>query len=141
MNQSRRDFLHTTSLLAATLPLAHLRLAAEEPPAMTAKSPANPALRRGLLFDASDVERIRANTTDPRFAALWESMLAADVGADTDFLEHKVRLNNHVVDLLHIQKILDRSAFIYLVNRDEGQLALAKLAIRKMIEYPEWDSF
>ncbi|MDB6095079.1 MAG: hypothetical protein JWM32_2641 [Verrucomicrobia bacterium] len=141
MKQSRRDFLHTTSLLAATLPLANLRLGAAETPAMPLKTPASPALHKGLLFDESDLPRIRANTTDPRFAELWKSMLAADLAADTDFLEHKVRLTNHVVDLLHIQKILERSAFIYLVNRDNAQLAIAKLAMRKMTEFPEWDSF
>ncbi len=27
------------------------------------------------------------------------------------------------------------------MNRDLAQLALAKLAIRRMLDYPEWDSF
>ena len=140
MKQSRRDFLHTTTLLAASLPLARFPLGAAEPTAMK-PTPTPAAGPRGLLFDAADLPRIRANTTDPRFAAFWQSMLAADVAADTDFLEHHVRLRNHVVDLLHVQKILDRASFIYLVNRDPAQLALAKLAMRRMLDYPEWDSF
>ncbi|MDB6167931.1 MAG: hypothetical protein JWM88_795 [Verrucomicrobia bacterium] len=141
MKHSRRDFLHATSLLAATLPLANLRLGAAETPAMTTKTPATPTLHKGLLFDEADLPRIRANTTDPRFSELWQSMLAADMAADADFLEHKVRLNNHVIDLLKVQKILERSAFIFLVNRDPAQLALARHAMAKMVEYPEWDSF
>ena len=82
--------------------------------------PATPRTR-GLLFDEADLPRIRANTQDPRFAALWQEMLAADVAADTDFLEHHVRLTNHVLDLMRVQRILDRSSFIYLVNRDPRQ--------------------
>ena len=141
MNQTRRDFLHTTSLLAAALPLSRLTANAAEPTPMKTPSAPAGAAHRGLLFDESDLARIRANTTHPRFAAMWQEMLAADLAADTDFLEHKVRLTNHTIDLLHTQKILDRSSFIYLVNRDPRQAALARLAMRKMVEYPEWDSF
>ncbi|MBS0664260.1 MAG: heparinase II/III family protein [Verrucomicrobia bacterium] len=141
MNQTRRDFLHTTSLLAAALPLAGFTADAAEPnPMKTPSAPAG-AVRRGLLFDDADLPRIRANTTHPRFAAMWQEMLAADLAADADFIEHKVRLTNHTIDLLHVQKILDRAAFIYLVNRDPKQADLARLAMRKMVEYPEWDSF
>ena len=44
--------------------------------------------RRGLLFDAADLPRIRANTKDPRFAEYWQSLLAADLAADIHFLKH-----------------------------------------------------
>lgn len=97
--------------------------------------------RRGLLFDESDLPRIRANTADPRFAAFWREQLAADVAADTKFLREELRLTNHVVHLLRAQRILERASFIYLVNREPAQLALAKLALRRMLDYPEWDSF
>ena len=84
MNTTRRTFLQTTSLLAATLPLTNLRLAGAESSAPTA-----PAGRgRGLFFDESDLPRIRANTTDPRFAAYWQSLVTADLVDDTDFLEN-----------------------------------------------------
>jgi hypothetical protein len=141
MKQTRRDFLHTTSLLAASLPLANLPLSGAESTPMTSKTPATPSLKKGLLFDESDLPRIRANTGDPRFAEMWQGMLKADMAADTDFLKNKVRLNNHVIDLLRVQHIMERASFIYLVNRDPAQLALAKLAMNKMLEYPEWDSF
>jgi len=102
---------------------------------------ANAGRSRGLLFDESDLSRIRANTTDPRFAAFWQEQLAADIGADTVFLTTELRLTNHVVHLLRAQRILERAAFIFLVNRDPAQLTLAKLALRRMLDYPEWDSF
>ena len=137
MKQSRRAFLQTSTLLAAALPLARLRLGAAEP-----GTPAPvPGQHRGLLFDDADLPRIRANTRDPRYARLWQTMLAADVAADTDFLEHQVRLNNHRIDFLRCQKILERSAFIFLINRDPVQATLARLAMRRLLEYPEWDLF
>ncbi len=138
MQTSRRDFLHTSALLAAALPLTRLKVSGTE---AVAAAMTSPGTKRGLLFDAADVARIRANTEDPRFAELWQSMLKADVKDDTEFLEKKLRLNNHVVDLLRAQRILERATFIYVVNRDPVQLALAKLAMRRMADYPEWDSF
>jgi len=139
MKQSRRAFLQTSTLLAATLPLARLRLDAAEPPAPAPTSA--PGRHRGLLFDEADLPRIRANTQDPRFAALWQSMLAADSAADTEFLTHKIRLTSHRYDFLRCQKIIERAAFIFLINRDPAQAALARLAIRRLVDFPEWDLF
>lgn len=138
MKQTRRTFLQTSSLLAATLPLASRLSAMANPDSTPAVSA---GVKRGLLFDEADLPRIRANTTDPRYAALWQSMLAADMAEDRDWLEHKVRLRNHVVDLLRVQRILERTSFIYVVNRDPAQLALAKLAVRRMLDFEEWDNF
>ena len=141
MPTSRRAFLQSTTLFAAALPLVRLNVAgAESPVGRTAKAAARVA-GRGLLFDAADLPRIRANAGDPRFAEFWQTQLQADVKADTDFLENKLRLNNHVIDLLRAQRILERAAFIYVVNRDPAQLTLAKLAMKRMVDYPEWDSF
>ena len=140
MKTTRRTFLQTTSLLAASLPLVNLRLAGAEsaPPA----PPAAPAgRRRGLFFDESDLPRIRANTADPRFAAYWQSLATADLADDTDFIEHKVRFNNHVADMMRVRQILERSSFVYAVNRDAKHLAVAKLAVRKILDYPRWDYF
>jgi hypothetical protein len=101
----------------------------------------NASSRRGLFFDESDLARIRANTADPRFTEYWHAQLGADVAADTNFLTNELRLTNHPVHLLRAQRILERASFIHLVNRDPVQLALAKLAMRRMIDFPEWDSF
>ena len=137
---SRRTFLKSSAALAASLPFARLDLRGGET-AGSALPPLPAGATRGLLFDAADLPRIRANTKHPRFAAYWQSLLDADVAADTAFLRHELRLANHVTHLLRAQRILDRTAFVYLVNRDPVQLELARLAMRRMLDYPEWDCF
>jgi len=97
--------------------------------------------RRGLLFDEADVARIRANTQHPRFAAFWVEQKGADYAVAEKFLREELSLTNHVLHLLKAQQILERASFLYLVERDPAQLALAKLAMRRMLEFPEWDSF
>ena len=135
---SRRTFLKSSAVFAASLPFSRLALGAAEAGAAVASVA---SAKKGLLFDPSDLPRIRANAHHPRFAALWQSMREADLAADRDFLANRVRLTNHVVDLLHVQKIMERACVLYAVEGDPGQLELARTAIRKMLEYPEWDSF
>ena len=135
---TRRTFLKTSMALAASLPFARLSLNAAEaggavPPVASAKG--------GLLFDAADLPRIRANTQHPRFVKLWTEMTGANLADDTDFLQHKVRFNNHVADMLRCRQIVERSAFVYAVNGDAGHLAVTKIAIRKLLDYPKWDFF
>ncbi|MCC6415883.1 MAG: heparinase II/III family protein [Opitutaceae bacterium] len=97
--------------------------------------------RRGLLFDATDIARIRANTRHPRFAAYWAEQKAVDVAACEKFLREELSLTNHVLHLLKAQQMMERAMFIYLVERDPAQLALAKLALRRMLDFSEWDYF
>ncbi len=137
---TRRMFLKSSAFLAAGLPFARLDLRAAGP-GDAAATPAPAGTRGGLLFDDTDLPRIRANARHPRFATLWQSMHDADLAADRDFLANKVRLTNHVVDLLRVQKIMERACVLYAVEGDPAQLALARTAIRKMLVYPEWDSF
>ncbi|MBI5770042.1 MAG: heparinase II/III family protein [Verrucomicrobia bacterium] len=138
MNTTRRTFLQTSSLLAASVPLAQLRLAGAERASATSGAA---GVRRGLFFDADDLPRIRANTTDPRFAPFWQSLVTADLADDADFLANKVRFNNHVADMLRVRQMLERSAFVYAVNGDAKHLAIAKQAARKLLDYPKWDYF
>jgi hypothetical protein len=140
-NPSRRTFLKTSAALAASLPFAGLDLRGGEPAAAPALPPLPAGARRGLLFDEADLPRIRANTQHPRFAAYWKSLLDVDVATSTAFLRTELRTTNHVTHLLRAQQILDRAAFIYLVNRDPAQAELARLAMRRMLDYPEWDCF
>ncbi|MBP7141122.1 MAG: heparinase II/III family protein [Opitutaceae bacterium] len=135
MSTSRRTFLKNSAVLTASLPLTRIPLSAARP------APAPTGNKRGLLFDAADLPRIRANTKHPRFAAYWQSLLDADGAADTNFLRTELRLTNHVTHLLRAQQILDRTSFVYLVNRDPAQRDLAKLAMRRMLDFPEWDCF
>lgn len=135
---TRRTFLKTSAALAATLPFARLDVGAADA-SSSSSSPASP--KKGLLFDASDLPRIRANTKHPRFVGLWAEMTGANLTDDTDFLEHKVRFNNHVADMARCRQIVERSSFVYAVNGDASHLAVTKLAIRKLLEYPKWDFF
>lgn len=136
MTPSRRTFLKSSAVLAASLPFARFDLRA-------APTPAGPPLvgAPGLLFDEADLPRIRANTQHPRFAKLWAEMTGADLTADTDFLRHKVRFNNHVADMMRCRLIVERSSFVYAVNGDAAHLAVTKLAVRRLLEYPKWDYF
>ena len=85
---TRRTFLKRSAVLAAALPFAELDLpGAETPAAGPPPAPADGPC--GLLFDASDLPRIRANARHPRFATLWQAMHAADLAADRDFLANK----------------------------------------------------
>jgi hypothetical protein len=138
MNPSRRTFLKSSAVLAASLPFARLDLRAAEPASATV-SPGGGA--KGLLFDEADLPRIRANTKHPRFAKLWAEMTGADLADDTDFLKTKVRFNNHVADMMRCRLIVERSAFVYAVTSDAAHLAVTKLAIAKLLEYPKWDYF
>jgi hypothetical protein len=137
MKQSRRAFLQTASLAAASLPLTQLLTGCESAPSAAEA----PAKKQGLLFDASDLPRIRANAANPRFADCWKTMVSADLAADTDFIAHHARLNNHITDMLRVRTVLERTAFVFLVTGDPRQLVVAKLAIRKLLEYPKWDVF
>lgn len=134
---TRRTFIKSTVATVATLPF--LRLQAGSGPG-SAGVPASPAAQ-GLLFDPPDLPRIRANTAHPRFAPLWAELTGADLAADTDFLHHKVRFNNHVSDMMRVRQILERSSFVYALNGDSAHLAVARLAYQKIIDYPKWDYF
>jgi len=140
MNPTRRTFLKSSAALAASLPFAGLDLRGATTTGSTLP-PLPAGGRRGLLFDDADLPRIRANARDPRFAKLWQEMKAADVAADRHFLANEARLTNHVTHLLRVQRILERACVLYAVEGDPVQLELARTAIRKMLEYPEWDCF
>ena len=140
MNRSRREFLKTASLLAAA------GLVERVVPNALASAESNSALGTtrstvGLLFDERDLPRIRANVRHPRFAAFWKTFASDDHADDFDFLEHRVHLNRHSDDMNRVRLLFERAAFVYAVNGDPRQLALAKLAMRRLLDYPKWDMF
>jgi hypothetical protein len=135
MPTTRRDFLKHSTLAAAGLTLAPRAVVAGQKPLPTTASP------RGLLFDASDLPRMRATIRHPRFKPFWESMTGADSAADTAFLRDELKLNNHVAHLLRARLILERSAFVYALTHDPRQLELARRAIDRILEYKRWDYF
>ncbi len=141
MPTTRRAFLrHST--LAATVPfLAGSRAAAHPHPEYTAAAPVRPNPAAGLLFDPSDLPRIRANLALPRFALLHAELTAVDLADDEHFLRHELRLTNRVQDQSRARRILERSAFVATVYEDSQHLDLARLALRRLMDYPTWDYF
>ncbi len=99
------------------------------------------AVKKGLLFDVGDLPRIRQTIAHPRFAPLWDSYVKADLAADKIFLLEELRLNNHVRHLARAWQTLERSSFVYAVNKDPGHLEIARLAIGKILEFKRWDYF
>lgn len=77
----------------------------------------------------------------PRFAPFWKSMREADPAPDAAFLRNELKLNNHAQDMLRARLILERTAFVYALTEDPAQLALARQAIDRLLEYKRWDYF
>jgi hypothetical protein len=136
MKSTRRKFLNMATLSAAALALSPGQLL----PWKQQERPAS-KLRRRLLFDESDLARIREATQHPRFAPYWNSISHADLEADRRFLHDELRLNNHVADLLKARQILERTSFVYALTGEARQLEVAKLAIDRLLEYRKWDYF
>ncbi|MBI3788994.1 MAG: hypothetical protein HY276_12160, partial [Ignavibacteriales bacterium] len=135
MPNSRRLFLRSTAIAAVGLSLKPWSFAEHKNERKPFESP------RGLLFDEPDIPKILKNTQHPRFAPYWKSLVNADLAADTKFLRDDVRLNSHVVDFLKVRLILERTSFVYALTKDTQQLAVAKHAIKRILDYPKWDYF
>jgi len=131
MSPSRREFLQTSTMAVAGLSLGRL-----DP-----LSPEWAEKSKGLLFDKSDLPRLRRTIKHPRFAPFWKSLSEADLDADSKFLKEELRLNNHVADFLKARVILERTSFVHLLNGDAKQLEVARLAIARILEYKKWDYF
>jgi hypothetical protein len=137
MQHTRRSFLKSASLAATALGFSRwLGAAGSDAIAATPPGPV-----RGLLFDARDLPRMRANAVHPRFAAFWRTFSSNDRAADFDFLEHHVHFNRHADDMGRVRQIFERAAFVYAVNQDAQQLALARRALRRLLDFPQWDMF
>jgi hypothetical protein len=132
----RRTFLKSAGALA-TLPL--LSRAAGGLPADDPAARAGP--KRGLLFDAEDIPRIRENLDSPRFAELRADVFPADLGSLERFLRDEIKLTDHLVDMARARTILEHAALAFALTRDGRQLALARLALRRLGEYERWDYF
>jgi hypothetical protein len=136
MNPSRREFLQQTATVAAGISLLGGYHHAD---ALTAH-PAS-AGPRNVLFDPDEIPRLQETVRHPRFAPFWESLKSADLNADRNFLRNELKLNNHVHHLLRARQILERSAFVYALTKDQAHLAAAREAIDKILLYTRWDYF
>ena len=135
MKPSRREFLNVAALGAAGLAVNPWHLL--ERPQQPSVQPST----TGLLFDRSELERIRETTKHPRFSPYWNSLVGADLAADMRFLEKELRLNNHVADMIKARVILERSSFVYAISGDVKHRDVAQLAINRILEYKRWDYF
>jgi hypothetical protein len=135
MKPSRREFLNVAALGAAGLAVNPWHLLARP------RQPAAPSSTSGLLFDRSELARIRETTKHPRFSPYWNSLVGANLEADMRFLEKELRLNNHVADMIKARVILERSSFVYAVSGDAKHRDVAQLAIDRILEYKRWDYF
>ena len=134
---AHRTFLNSAGLRAVLFPLFG-RAEFNDP---DAPATARPEPGRGLLFDAADLPRIRANLESPRFAELRASVFPTDLAARERFLRDEVRLENLMFDMLRVRQILEQAALAYVLNREPAQLALARLALRRLCDYQRWDYF
>lgn len=135
----RRTFLKSAGLFTAALPLLGRATAAE--PTLRPAPPEKFGPERGLLFDAADLPRIRANLETPRFRDLRAILFPADMAAPMRFLRDEIRMENLVQDFAHARQLLEAAAFAYALTHDAAQLALAKLALQRVCEYSRWDYF
>lgn len=102
------------------------------------QSPA-PALPLDLLFDAAELPRIRATLQRPEFAAFWQACSGADLAADEKFLREEIKLDHPNTELARAANILQRSAFVHAIEPNAAQLALARLALDRILAFPRWD--
>lgn len=135
---TRRSFLKSSAALAAALPFARFDSHAAE---ATGSAPASASPKRGLLFDATDVPRIRANLDLPRLAEIRAMLLNVDFAAETRFLRDELRLNNHVADFMRAWQVVQHGSFAYVIYGDQRQLDLALLALQRLCDYERWDYF
>lgn len=141
MSATRRHFLKVSSTLAASLPLLRMPASAAGDTRPRAGDPVSKNATRGLLFDRADLPRIRENLTLPRFEALRAQVLERDEAADRRFLETELRLHNRVRDLSRARLLLEHASFAHVLTGEKRHLDLARLALRRILEYPRWDYF
>lgn len=96
-------------------------------------------LGQALLFDASELPRIKRTLERPEFTNFWEKNRDADLADDLKFLSDEIKLNEPVKDLARAANILMRCAFVHAITNDEAQLPIAKLALDRILSYKRWD--
>ncbi|MCB1104767.1 MAG: heparinase II/III family protein [Opitutaceae bacterium] len=92
-----------------------------------------------LLFDPSELPRIKTTLARPEFASFWRYAREADLADDERFLREEIKLDHPNADLARAANILQRSAFVHAIEPDPRQLAIARLALQRVLEFPRWD--
>ena len=131
MHLPRRDFLRSTAALAVTLPVLR---------SLGAGGPDNSATS-GLLFDPSDIPRIRRNLEHPRLATVRAKLADVDHAERLHFIRHESDLRNRVRHMREIREDLENAALAYAVWRKPIDLELATAALERILQYDPWDYF
>jgi hypothetical protein len=138
MHLPRRDFLKSSAALAA-LPFAGLTArAASEPPAnLAVPGPTG----KGLLFDPSDLPRIRKNLEHPRLATLRAALTDFNHAELLQFIRHDSDLRNRVSDMREIREHLEHASLAFALYQKPADLELAQAALERILQYNPWDYF
>ena len=94
-----------------------------------------------LYFSSADLSFMKKNLKRPLFETFWQETLKADIQSDKKFLEYEIKFNNQIRHLLRADQILQRAAFVFAMTGNETHGELAKLAVRKILEFKKWDYF
>ncbi|HEY9189069.1 MAG TPA: heparinase II/III family protein [Ignavibacteria bacterium] len=94
----------------------------------------------GLFFSKEDLPRIKENTQLPIFKDYWETLVNINFDEKKSFIE-KAEFNRHWDHLRVINGIVLQSAFVFLITDDKRHEELAKIGIKKILEYNNWDYF
>lgn len=92
-----------------------------------------------LLFDATELPRIKTTLARSEFTEFWTTMRDADIAADERFLRDELKTTHTNVDLMRAANILHRCAFNHVISPDAKQLALARLALQRILAFKRWD--
>jgi len=129
---TRREFV-TDSLLGLTL------LALPKTIQAFGKSSINQQ-NTGLFFSKEDIPRIKENIGLPIFKDYWDSIVNIDFEAEKKFIA-SADLNKHWEHMRLLNATITKSSFVAMITDDKQHEEVAKLAIKKVLEYKEWDYF
>ena len=140
MQLPRRSFLKT-SALAAAFPLLRGPSVAAHPHPTAAAAPSGPNPSAGLLFDPSDLPRIRANLEHPRLAPVRAKLTNFNHAELLQFIRHDSDLRNRVSHMREIREHLEHASLAYALYHQPADLELAQAALARILEYSPWDYF
>lgn len=131
----RRDFLRSSAALAAALPFRGSGFTPGISPDDTSPSAS------GLLFDASELPRIRRNLEHPRLAVVRAKLRDVDYAERLHFIRKESDLRNRVRHMREIRESLEYASLAYAVWREPRDLELATAALKRILQYDPWDYF
>lgn len=96
-------------------------------------------LPQALLFDSTEISRIKHTLERDEFSAFWSASRDVDLADDLKFLTEEIKLNEPVKDLGRASNILMRCAYVHLLSGDAKQLPVARLALDRILGFKRWD--